>query len=274
MSKEERSTNHGDEAAGQREIGAKRSGRSALLAIAVCLVCLTVIAVWATPLTGENDRRVGHAGDAVGAGGKALPDNESPPKDWIEWAAWAEKHFPVTDEHGHGPDIGSDEWAGALGRRLMVIDADGHGPDPKSDEWRAAVESRLMPREKRELLSSHDTIAVFRGIREHRCLGLTALCPDRCGHSGKLATFEIRQYRQYEKPGEYGDPKQDEFQILMEDNTGKCKISARIHAIVKALDVGDEVHLKWNHDYVTRDGASYPERTIVELGKTESDATD
>lgn len=196
------------------------------------------------------------------------------PKDWQAWAEWAEKLHPVTDEQGHGPDIGSDEWASALGKRLGVIDADGHGPDPKSDEWRAAVESKLVPREKREFLSFHDTTAVFRGIREHKCMGLTSLCPDRCGHSGKLASFGILKYEQYEKPGEYGDPKQEEFQFLIEDNMGNRKVPDEIRTATLSLKEGEKVRLKWNHDYVTKNGASFPERTVVVLEKINTQESD
>ena len=193
--------------------------------------------------------------------------SEPAPKEWREWAKWAEKLHPITDAEGHGPDIGSDEWANALAKRLGVTDGDGGGPDIGSEEWRAAVEKKLTPQEKRELLSSHDTTAVFRGIREHTCLGRTSLCPDRCGHSGKLATFEILEYRHYEKPGQYGDPKQERFQLLIEDNMGKRKISDAIHAAILALKDGDKVQLKWNHDYVTKDRSSFPERTITLLEK-------
>ncbi len=147
------------------------------------------------------------------------------------------------------------------------MDAAGHGPDLKSGEWRAAVEKKLKPQEKRELLSAHDTIALFTGLKDHKCLGRTSLCPDECGHSGKLATFEIVKYLNYEKPGEFGDPKQEQFQILIEDNMGNVKVPAGIREAILALKPGDEIHLKWNHDFVTRDGSSFPERTITLLEK-------
>ncbi len=198
-----------------------------------------------------------------------LAASEPAPKEWSAWAKWAEKLHPITDAQGHGPDIGSDEWANALAKRLGVTDGDGGGPDIKSDEWRAAVEKKLAPQEKRELLSSHDTTAIFRGSRVHTCLGRTSLCPDRCGHSGKLATFEIIEYRHYEKPGKYGDPKQKRFQLLIEDNMGKRKVSDEIHAAIDALKDGGKVHLKWNHDYVTKHRSSSPERTITLLEKLE-----
>lgn len=52
------------------------------------------------------------------------------------------------------------------------------------------------------------------------------LCPDRCGHSGKLATFAIVKYLRYEKPGEFGDPRQEQFLVLIEDN-----MTVRIRAV-------------------------------------------
>lgn len=195
-----------------------------------------------------------------------LAASEPAPKDWAEWARWAEKRHPITDAQGHGPDIGSDEWAHALGKRLGVI-VDGAGPDIDTEEFRAAVGKKLRPQEQRELLSSHDTVARFAGIKDHKCLGRTSLCPDRCGHSGKLATFEILEYLNYEKPGEYGDPKQERFQLLIEDNMGNVKVPAEIRAAILALKPGDKVHLKWNHDYVTRDRSKSPERVITLLEK-------
>lgn len=191
------------------------------------------------------------------------------PADWNEWAKWAERLYPITDAQGHGPDIGSDEWAGAMDKRLRIRDADGHGPDVKSKEWRAAVEKKLMPKaaadEGRDLLSSHDTVAKFVGVKAHQCLGRTALCPDRCGHSGSLATFEIVKYLRYEKPGEYGDPNQERFQVLIEDNQKQAKVPAAIREAILALKPGDLVRLGWNHDYVTREGSKFPERPITKV---------
>ena len=196
-----------------------------------------------------------------------LVAQDAAPKEWSAWAKWAESLQPVTDAQGHGPDIGSDEWANALAKRLGIMDAQGHGPDLKSDEWRAAVEKKIQQREQRELLSSHDTNARFTGLKDHKCMGRTSLCPDRCGHSGKLAVFEIVEYLNYEKPGKYGDPKQERFQILVEDNMGNVKVPAAIRDAILALKTGDSVHLKWNHDYVSRDGSKFPERVITLLEK-------
>jgi len=187
------------------------------------------------------------------------------PTDWKAWSEWAEKLRPVTDNQGHGPDIGSDEWAGALGKRLGIGGVTG------SKEWRTAVEKKLTAIDepaadvKRELLSSHDTEASFVGLKDHRCMGRTSLCPDQCGESGKLATFKIVKYLDYKKPGEYGDPKQEEFMVLIEDSMKHAKVPVGIRDAILALKPGEMVHLKWNHDYVTKDRTSSPERPIVTL---------
>jgi hypothetical protein len=210
-------------------------------------------------------------GSEKDAGKETVVAAEAPTADWMEWAKWAEKRHPVTDELGHGPDIGGDEWAAALGRRLQISDKAGHGPDIGSVEWRQAVEKKLktkaapVPKKERQLLSSHDTMARFTGLNDHQCLGRTSLCPDRRGHSGKLATFSIVKYLGYEKPGEYGDPKQERFQILIEDNIKNQKVPAAIHEAISALTPGALVHLRWDHDYVTQGGSCFPERTILEL---------
>lgn len=192
----------------------------------------------------------------------------SPPEDPKAWAEWAEKLNPVSDAQGHGPDIGSGEWMAALDKKLGITDEQGHGPDLGSDEWRRAAEKKLKDN-NRILLSSHSTVATFTGISDHRCTGLTALCPDQCGHSGKLASFKIVKYVSYEKPGEYGDPKQETFQLLIKDNMGNAKIPAAILKKINALKPGTEVLLDWDHDYITKEGSKFPERTIVRLEPTQ-----
>jgi hypothetical protein len=208
---------------------------------------------------------------ALTAFATAKDSADRPPQEWLAWAKWAEKHHAVTDKQGHGPDIGSDEWSGALDKQLKIRDDAGHGPDVGSPEWRRAVENKLMPKvdpapgQQRDLLSSHDTVASFTGLKDHRCMGRTALCPDRCGESGKLATFAIVSYLHYEKPGEYGDPKQERFLVLIEDNMKNPKVPKAIRDAIVALKPGDLVRLQWNHDYVTQDGSKFPERPIRKL---------
>ncbi len=228
--------------------------------LAILVFSTLVSAVWAekspAPASAEKP--------AVKA--EAIPD--VPPEDWQSWARWADARFRVNDGQGHGPDIGSDEWAGAVGKLLNVAGDNGQALELKSEPWKQAVEKKLGwnptgPGESRALLSSHDTIARFVGTAERKCMGLTSLCPDRCGHSGKMATFAIEKYLFHQKPGEYGDEKQEQFLVLVENNMNESKIPKEIREQILALKPGDRVRLQWAHDYVTRDGSKFPDRPIT-----------
>lgn len=116
--------------------------------------------------------------------------------------------------------------------------------------------------DSREMLSKHETVAQFEGVAYHRCMGMTSLCPDKCGSSGDMATFRILKYIAYKKPGEYGDPEQKSYQFLVQDNMKNVKVPADIKAAVESLKQGDYVRLDWQHDYVTKEGSKYPERIV------------
>ncbi len=188
------------------------------------------------------------------------------PLDWSAWAKWVGKLMPVADEEGHGPDVGSDEWAHALAKKLEVAD-DEDGPEFKSANWQEAVESQLMPEPKedasRQLLSSHQVIGRLIGFEDKKCRGRTLLCPDDCGHSGKVVSFKVQQYENYLKPGRYGDEKQDIFRMLVEDNKGNRQVSDVVYRSLMDLKKGQVVRLRWNHDYVTKDGSKFPERPLI-----------
>ena len=130
------------------------------------------------------------------------------------------------------------------------------------------------PEKQRELLSAHDTVARFVGMKDHKCMGRTSLCPDRCGESGQLATFTIVKYLKYDKPGEYGDPKQEQFMVLVEDNMKNVKVPKAIRDAIIALKPGDLVHLQWNHDYVTQAGSKFPERPIKDVSALTKEQAD
>jgi len=155
----------------------------------------------------------------------------------------------------------------ALTAAVPAIDAADKQPVPKPAAEQAPVKHR-------ELLSSHDTVARFTGLQDHKCMGRTSLCPDRCGESGKLAVFEIVKYIKYDKPGEYGDPKQEKFMVLIEDNMKNAKVSKAIRDAVVALKPGDLVHLQWNHDYVTQAGSKFPERPIKDVSPLTKEQAD
>lgn len=123
----------------------------------------------------------------------------------------------------------------------------------------------LRAEDKREMLSKHQTLAQFTGISYHQCRGLTSLCPDKCGESGDLASFRILKYVAYEKPGQYGDEQQKDYQFLVQDNMKKRKVSPELKATIDALQPNTYVLLDWQHDYVTREGSKFPERTVIQL---------
>jgi hypothetical protein len=120
---------------------------------------------------------------------------------------------------------------------------------------------------KRELLSVHETVAQYEGTRFQPCRHRTSLCPDRCGHARTLATFKIVRYLRYEKPGEYGDPKAEQFHVPVTGPQAAHEADPRWDAAVKMLQPGDLVRLDWRHEYVTRDGSSFPERPVTRMEK-------
>ncbi len=132
---------------------------------------------------------------------------------------------------------------------------------------RAEEKAAAPAQEKRELLSQHETVAVFEGVRVHRCMGRTMLCPDNCGDSGNLAVFKIAKYIKYEKPGQYGDEKAAKYEFMTSDNKGNKKVGEEMFKTVAGLKPGDLVLLSWRHDYVTKGGCSFPERTVTFLKK-------
>lgn len=139
---------------------------------------------------------------------------------------------------------------------LLPIQADEKAPEPAK-----------KPDEVRKLLSQHVTIAEFEGLEFRACRHLTSLCPNKCTHAGQVATFKITKYLDYKKPGQYGDPKREKFRLMIEDQLGNAKVPDDIRIAIKALQKGDAVHLSWNHDYVTKNRSSYPERSITKLAK-------
>lgn len=133
---------------------------------------------------------------------------------------------------------------------------------PYEDSVAASVDFAASQDDRKiELLSRHDTNAVFTGTREQRCMGRSMLCPDRCGHSGTVAVFEIESYNAYSCPGKYGDPTTGEF-ICMLKPEGTTEVSAATVEKIRALSPGDKVRLVWDHIYVSDAGGSFPERPI------------
>ena len=122
--------------------------------------------------------------------------------------------------------------------------------------------------EVRKLLATHETESTFDGVQYRKCMGRTMRCPKKCGDSGEYATFTIVKYTKYEQHGKYGG-KQKSFRIQVSDFDKNAKGDPNILKTVRGLKKGDLVNLCWNHDYVTKNRSSYPERPIVKLEKME-----
>jgi hypothetical protein len=116
--------------------------------------------------------------------------------------------------------------------------------------------------EKRQLLAEHETISVFDGLKERKCRGRTAKCPDKCGHSGETAIFKIEKYIKHNKPGKYGSGKQTIMSIQL---SPKCQVSPATKIIIEKLNKGDRVKLNWRHDYVSKDGMTGPEYVVTDV---------
>ena len=123
----------------------------------------------------------------------------------------------------------------------------------------------------RDLLSQHETVSQFEGVIEKPCFFMTSLCPDRCGHGGATAVFNVQEYLNYEKRGEYGDAKSEKYHVRLSDSEETTGLTVERMNLLKSLSNGDMVLLSWNHDYVHKEGCSYPERPITKLIKVESD---
>lgn len=134
-------------------------------------------------------------------------------------------------------------------------------PAAPAKEAEKTTEKKAEKKDKvtRELLSFHDAIATYEGSKINKCRHMTALCPDKCGHTKTVATFKVVKYNKYEKKGEYGDPKADMFITAIED------MPKEFVDKLEKMKKGDVVRIVWKHEYVKDNGNMYPERTLQEL---------
>ena len=116
-----------------------------------------------------------------------------------------------------------------------------------------------------EELSTHKTEAVFEGIQQTKCMGRTALCPDRCGHAKEVAVFKILKYLDYQKPGEYGDEKQKKYFMDLKAEKFDGYDQTEWIKIANELKPGQVVDLNWEHLYMKKGGNQFPIRVVSEL---------
>jgi len=118
---------------------------------------------------------------------------------------------------------------------------------------------------KVDVLSTHQTDAVYEGVRHLPCLHRTALCPDKCGHARDVAVFRITHYRSYVKNNpNHGDPQAPEFLLPLRQDES---VSADILSTARDLKVGEAVKLDWVHEYVQGESMSYPRRRVLLLAR-------
>ena len=117
--------------------------------------------------------------------------------------------------------------------------------------------------EKIDVLSHHDAICEFAGIRHIPCRFRTALCPDRCDHASDVAIFNVLEYKNYELKGKYGDEKQE--QITCEVKKPVYHQDPAIAEKCKSLKPGQKVEVVYDHLYVDDGQNARPERPIISI---------
>ncbi|NLA24191.1 MAG: hypothetical protein GX879_04410 [Bacteroidales bacterium] len=101
----------------------------------------------------------------------------------------------------------------------------------------------------KEFTSIHVFTAKFEGVEFHECMGLTALCPDQCGHSGNMANFKVIDYKDFVVNGEAGTEKLEDYHVLISDYY-KNDLDKDYVPFIKSLNPSDEVeiHLEYVYD--------------------------
>jgi hypothetical protein len=120
-----------------------------------------------------------------------------------------------------------------------------------------------------EVLSLHKATGEFKGVVHIPCRHMTSLCPDRCTHAQDAAEFKILEYQQHEKPGQYGDDKQEIYRVRIDQNGPSERQDPALIEIIKSLTPGQKVKLYWEHIYVTdtETGSKWPERPLRSIEK-------
>ena len=117
--------------------------------------------------------------------------------------------------------------------------------------------------EQKDVLCVNEVIATFEGIEHAPCRFMTAECPDHCDHATDVAKFHIDKYEKYEKLGEYGDDKQEEFIWDLKPTSDANKLHPEYIEKVKELKQGQKAKIHWTHFYVHSENVDSPERTVT-----------
>ena len=103
---------------------------------------------------------------------------------------------------------------------------------------------------KKPFTSTHIFTATFEDIKFHTCMGRTAGCPDQCGSSGNMATFKVKEYKDFIVNGQGGTEKLTKYSVLISDFYKKDLKTAYVNEI-KNLKKGDEVIIHIEYVYNT-----------------------
>ncbi|KAK2944033.1 putative flp protein [Blattamonas nauphoetae] len=110
-----------------------------------------------------------------------------------------------------------------------------------------------------ETLATHKFKATFRGIQHQPCRHMTSLCPDRCNHAMDVGLFDVTEYEEYTKPGQYGDEQTKVYHLPISGKISPEQNPAIVDQ-VRSLQPGQAVRVCYDHIYVTQDGSKFPER--------------
>lgn len=117
-----------------------------------------------------------------------------------------------------------------------------------------------------ELLASNTVLARYVGEQSIPCRFMTALCPDRCDHATRLATFQVVENLDYVKNGEYGDEKLapgDSAVVDVQKPVPGQPVD--IPQRISCLAVGQLVKLTICHYYLKQGQGQFPVRPAVFL---------
>lgn len=131
--------------------------------------------------------------------------------------------------------------------------------------WQDAFCS-VEPDSTYEMLSTHDVNAIYTGIETIPCRFRTALCPNRCGHGGEMANFEVTRYRMLRTSTQISDTQRKTIMVSVGEMAPELK------ELIKRLPAGTPVRVVYQGIYVrTKEGSRYPAWAIVRLEQLDTD---
>ena len=129
-----------------------------------------------------------------------------------------------------------------------------------------ALQASPMPA-KADLLATNSFEATYLGLMELPCRGMTADCPDKCGHATKVARFRVTKNVDYAQNSEYGDEKVTPGSIVMVDvkKPTPGQDDAAIFELIDKLGLGNKVIMTQEHCYGEIGNLVTPFRPVTKL---------